>query len=119
MRKKPEGSPPYKETWYIFGAELSEEESPEGALVKWLKDNVGIEVDVKERLGWDWEVKVDHDQKEKVFVYLDVLLDYKSGTARTPEGAEKIAWIPIDGLSKYDVVPPSVTLFKKLGYLSD
>lgn len=28
MRKKPDGSPPYKEAWYIFGAEATADIDP-------------------------------------------------------------------------------------------
>lgn len=31
MRKKPDGSPPYKETWYIFGAGATSDVAPDKA----------------------------------------------------------------------------------------
>ena len=34
MRKKPDGSLPYKETWYAFGGEVTEGKNPEEATMK-------------------------------------------------------------------------------------
>lgn len=118
MRKKPDGSPPYKETWYLFGVELPDENShPENLLVDWIKEQTGIGSQVVERLSWDTEIKTDLDGVEKRFVYLDVLLEYVDGDFQPAAGIEKLEWIPIDQLDLYDIVPPSMKLFKKLGYI--
>jgi hypothetical protein len=117
MRKKPDGSKPYKETWYSFGAESTGEDTPENIFKTWVFKELGIKIEIKKRLGWDTEVKVDHDGEIKNFVYLDILCEYISGETKIPDGAEKVEWIPKEELSSYEIVPPSITLFKKLGYL--
>lgn len=118
MRKKPDGSLPYKETWYLFGGELTPGISPDEAVVQELRAKTGIEIEVTEQISWDTEVKKDLDGEEKQFVYLDTICEYISGEVTLSEGIEKLEWVPITELGNYDIVPPSRALFKKLGYLN-
>jgi len=118
LRKKPEGSPPYQETWYIFGGAVNEENTdPDEALKQIVLSQTGVEISVAEHIGWDTEVKQDHDGEKKLFIYLDCICEYTKGDLRVGEGIEKLEWVHIDDLENYDLVPPSVKLFKKLGYL--
>ena len=117
LRKKPEGSPPYKETWYLFGGELVGKTTPEEAIQNQLEKQAGIKIKMIEQLNWDAEVKVDHDGERKLFVYLDCLCEYVSGKLQPEEGIERLEWVDKKVLSKYDHVPPSRKLLKKLGYL--
>lgn len=118
MRKKPAGSPPYKETWYIFGAEASSDIDPDEAIINEVRVKSGVTVNVLNKISWDTEVKHDLDGVEKFFVYLDVECDYVSGDIQVAEGIEKIEWVKPENLSSYDIVPPSRILFEKLGYLN-
>lgn len=117
MRKKPAGSPPYQETWYIFGAEATFDVDPDQAIINEVLTKSGINVDVKNKISWDTEVKHDLDGVEKFFVYLDVECEYVSGEIQPAEGIEKIEWVKPEDLPLYDIVPPSRILFQKLGYL--
>lgn len=118
MRKKPDGSPPYKETWYIFGAEATPEIDADQAIIAEVLAKSGVMVVVKNKVSWDTEVKHDLDGVEKFFVYLDVECEYVSGDIQAAEGIEKIEWVKPEDLSSYDIVPPSRILFEKLGYLN-
>lgn len=117
MRKKPDGSPPYKETWYIFGAEATPEVDPNQAIIDEVRTKSGIQVSVKNKISWDTEIKNDLDGIEKFFIYLDVECEYVSGDIIPGEGIEKIEWVRPEDLASYDIVPPSRVLFEKLGYL--
>lgn len=117
LRKKPEGSPPYKETWYLFGGELTGSTTPERTIQNQLEKQAGIKIKMTEQLDWDTEVKKDHDGERKLFVYLDCMCEYLSGELQPGEGIERLEWVNIKKLGKYDHVPPSRKLFKKLGYL--
>lgn len=117
MRKKPDGSPPYKETWYIFGAEATPDKDPGQAIIDEVKAKSGITVSIKNKISWDTEIKNDLDGIEKFFVYLDVECEYVSGDIQIGEGIEKIEWVEPKDLASYDIVPPSRILFEKLGYL--
>lgn len=117
MRKKPADSPPYNETWYIFGAEVTSDVDPNQAIIDEVRSKSGVTVSVKNKISWDTEVKNDLDGIEKFFVYLDVECEYVSGDIIVGEGIEKIEWVKPEDLITYDIVPPSRILFKKLGYL--
>jgi len=117
MRKKPEGSLPYKETWYLFGGEVTSEVSPDKAIIDEVFVKAGINVAVKNKISWDTEIKHDLDDIEKFFVYLDVECEYISGDIKVGKGIEKIEWVKPEDLPSYDIVPPSRILFEKLGYI--
>lgn len=117
MRKKPDGSPPYKETWYIFGATLTPDTSVEEAIKREVKGKSGIDVTVGRKVSWDTEIKNDLDGIQKFFVYLDVICEYVGGKLVTGPGVEKLEWVDKADLSSYDIVPPSRILFEKLGYM--
>lgn len=119
MRKKPDGSQPYKETWYSFGGEIVDGKSPEEAAKEIVKLQTGINIKLRKNLSWDTEIKKDLDGEIKQFIYLDSLYDYVDGNLQIGknQNIEKLEWIPIEDLRQYDIVPPSVILFKKLGYL--
>ncbi|MEO5950025.1 MAG: NUDIX domain-containing protein [Candidatus Saccharimonadales bacterium] len=118
MRKKPDGSPPYKETWYIFGAEATSNVDPDDAIIAEVRTKAGVTVTVKNKISWDTEVKHDLDGIKKFFIYLDVECEYVSGDIQVAEGIEKIEWVKPEDLSSYDIVPPSRILFEKLGYIN-
>ncbi len=118
MRKKPAGSPPYKETWYIFGAEAAFDVDPDQAIIDEVLAKSGIKIIVKNKISWDTEVKDDLDGIKKFFVYLDVECEYVSGNIQPAQGIERIEWVRPEDLSAYDIVPPSRILFQKLGYLT-
>lgn len=117
MRKKPDGSPPYAETWYIFGAELMPGIDPDQAIKDTVRGQSGIDITIRERFSWDTEVKHDLNNIEKQFVYLDVICEYAGGEPVPGPGIEKIEWVRTADLNNYDIVPPSVEVFKKLGWL--
>ena len=116
LRKKPDGSPPYKETWYLFGGELVAGSKPEKILQGTLKAQAGINIKLVKELGWDTEVKKDHDGVEKMFVYLDAICEYVDGEIVPSPEIEKLEWVDFDKLKDYDLVPPSRKLFSKLSY---
>jgi ADP-ribose pyrophosphatase YjhB (NUDIX family) len=117
MRKKPEGSPPYEETWCIFGGAATPDTSPDEAIINEVKNKAGIDITIKNKISWDTEVKKDLDGIEKFFIYLDVLCEYSGGELAPTADIEKLEWIKFEDLKNYDIVPPSVILFQKLGYL--
>jgi len=78
---------------------------------------VGKDIDWIMNLSWDTEVKKDRDGERKLFVYLDCMCEYVSGKLQPAKGIERLEWVNIKELSKYDHVPPSRKLLKKLGYL--
>lgn len=117
MRKKPDGSPPYKETWYIFGAEATPDMSPDETIKTEVLTKSGAHVRVTNKISWDTEIKNDLDGIKKFFIYLDIECEYESGDLQVASGIEKLEWVRPEDLAKYDIVPPSRILFQKLGYM--
>lgn len=101
----------------MFGGELVGDSTPEKAIRSQLEKQAGIKIKMTKQLSWDTEVKKDHDGERKLFVYLDCLCKYMSGKLKPAEGIERFEWVDIKELGKYDHVPPSRKLLKKLGYL--
>lgn len=91
--------------------------TPAGAIINEVKNKAGVDIKVVEKASWSTEVKIDLDGEEKLFIYLDTICKYIGGELKLFEGVERLEWIPISELSKYDIVPPSRELFAKLGYL--
>ena len=117
MRKKPAGSPPYQETWYVFGAQLDDENPDPGkAIADVVLRQAGIVTKMTETLFWDTEIKADKDGEPALHAYLDCLCEYVSGDLAAGEGIERVEWVPIADLGDYDIVPPSRKLFGRLGY---
>ena len=87
------------------------------AIKEQVRNQAGVEINVAERFSWDTEVKHDLDGVEKQFAYLDILCDYASGDLIMGKGIEKLEFVPVSNLNNYDVVPPSVSVFKKLGWM--
>mgnify|MGYP001582720250 CR=1 FL=1 len=77
MRKKPGGSLPYKETWYLFGCERKSNQDDEKTLIEYLKEVIGVDVYSPVNVGEDSEVKQDHDGIVKNFTYRDFSCHYK------------------------------------------
>lgn len=117
MRKKPDESPPYNETWYIFGATVTYDVPIDDLVIQEVRSKSGIEVAVRNKISWDTEVKNDLDGVEKFFIYLDVICEYIGGELVLGEGIEKLEWVSKEDLDSYDIVPPSRILFQKLGYI--
>lgn len=117
MRKKPAGSPPYSETWYLFGCEKDPMKDDAETLAEYLFNTLGIVVNNFSEIGQDGEVKEDHDSIVKQFVYINFTCAYQEGEIKTPAGIEKVAWIPKGELAQYDIVSPAVILLKELGYM--
>lgn len=118
MRKKPEGSLPYKETWYLFGCDRIPDRNDPDTLQDYLKKEIGIDVKIRsELMPPSFEFKQDKDRIKKKFFYVNLKCVYISGESKVPAGAEKVEWVPISKLGSYDVVPPSVELLKQLRYM--
>jgi len=117
LRKKPVGSKPYMETWYSFGTEFVPKQDPAQTFIEYLKNYVGITVRMTKQLPEATEVKADRAGVVKQYEYLNFEFEYVSGEPELPEDLVKVEFVPIDQLQRLDIVPPSVKMFKQLGYL--
>ena len=117
MRKKQSNSP-YRETWYLFGADVTRNKDIDSELKRHIKSQTGIDIEIESKFSWDSEVKEDTDRQVKQFFYLDTLCKYVGGELTTGSDIEKLKWVKISDLATYDIVPPSRIVFKKLKYIA-
>lgn len=117
IRKMDPAKSPYKELWALFGGRIDGEGSVQDLLNKELSERWGFRVRISEKLWWDEEIKVDHDNEEKRFVYIDAICEIESGEPKPVNENEILEWAMPAELEKYDLNPPTRTLLKRLGHL--
>lgn len=117
LRKMDPEKSPYKEPWALFGGRVENGGSVVDALNNELSDRWNFTVSIAEKLWWNEETKVDHDEIEKRFVYLDVLCNIVGGEPKPVNQNELLVWVPVGELKQYDLNPPTRTLLARLGYL--
>ena len=117
LRKMDPAKSPYKELWALFGGRVDGGESIVDALNKELLNRWHFTVSITEKLWWNEETKVDHDEAEKRFVYLNVLCSIAGGEPKPVNENELLVWAPVGELKQYDLNPPPRMLLTRLGYL--
>lgn len=75
-------------------------------------------VSIDKRVGWDQEQKVDHDDEEKRFIYLDALCNLETGDPKSTNPNEELKWVNAADLHSYELNPPSAKLLKELEFIS-
>lgn len=117
LRKMDPAKSPYKELWALFGGRIDGEGSVQDLLNKELEERWNFKVRISEKLWWDEEIKVDHDNEEKRFVYIDAICEVDAGEPKPINENEILEWATPGELENYDLNPPTKTLLKRLEYL--
>ena len=118
LRKMDPAKSPYKELWALFGGRIDGEGSVQDLLNKELEARWNFKVRISEKLWWDEEIKVDHDDEEKRFVYIDATCEIDAGEPKPVNENEILEWTIPSELEDYDLNPPTKTLLERLEYLS-
>lgn len=117
LRKMDPAKSPYDQLWALFGGRVDGESSVAEALNKELMARWNFSVSIAEKLWWDEEIKVDHDDEEKRFVYLDAVCSIEGGEPKPVNENEALEWVAVSELKNYDINPPTKILLERLGYL--
>ena len=117
LRKMDPLKSPYDQLWALFGGRVESESSVDEALNKELMNRWNFSVSIVEKLWWDEEIKVDHDGKEKRFVYLDAICNIAEGNPDPVNQNETLEWVSVNNLREYAINPPTKTLLTRIGYL--
>lgn len=117
LRKMDPAKSPYKELWALVGGRIDGEGSVEDLLNKELSERWGFKVRISERLWWDEEMKVDHDNEETRFVYIDAICEIEAGEPSPVNKNETLEWVTLSELGNYDLNPPTRTLLGRLKYV--
>ncbi|HSX07764.1 MAG TPA: NUDIX hydrolase [Candidatus Saccharimonadales bacterium] len=128
--KDPRSGGVYADCWHIPGGGVDEDETQEQALRREMLEEVGIDIaDCKVTLADDQgsgeTEKTLTDTGEKVmchmkfYVYrVDIDKNAYEIETKLNDDLVKLEWVDLDKLSGYKLTPPSVTLFRRLGYIS-
>ncbi len=117
LRKVDPAKNPYDEPWALFGGRIDGQGTVNELLNVELGERWDMNVSVDEKLWWDEEVKTDHDNEIKHFIYLDVICSIVSGSVTPVNKNEQLEWVELPRLNEYSLNPPSTVLLKKLKYL--
>ena len=118
IRKFDPARNPYQEPWGLFGGRLEGDGDVAEALNRELQERWNMTVGIAKRIGWDQEQKIDHDNEEKRFIYLDALCELAGGVPKSTNPNEELKWADISELHSYKLNPPSAKLLRELGYIS-
>ncbi len=119
LGKKPKDIGPYPNTWIIpgGGVDLAKETVTE-ALVREIREEAGIEIQNVQPLLFMTDQEPDKRGEMTYYIHLVYTAQYASGTLRAGDDVMTLEWIPIKKIPELTVARPSVTTFRKLGWLT-
>lgn len=128
--KDPEGGGVYANCWHIPGGGVDEGETLQEALRREMLEEVGIDtasskVTLADDQGSGETEKTLKDTGEKVmchmkfYVYrVDIDKNADEIETKLSDDLVKLEWVDLERLGDYKLTPPSVTLFRRLGYIN-
>ena len=119
----------YVDSWRIPGGGVHEGEQPIPALIRQVKEEIGLDIshrpiELIDNHGRDEAEKIldtgEHVIAKMKFTVYKVVLDKLAGDVRLNLDSREFVeyqWSDVKNLQKMQLTPPSVELFKRLGYL--
>lgn len=125
--KDPSAGGVYSDCWHIPGGGIEEGEDKVAALIREVREEVGIDISnctielVDDRGSGISKKEKNGEVVEchmKFYVYqVDLSENYASIKVSLNDDLKSVEWVAIDKLSNYKLTPPSTTLFKRLGWI--
>ncbi len=118
MGKKPKGRGPYMGTWHLLGGGINlGEESPEEAIKREIWEEARIKIKNIEKITFSEDITKNHEGDEIQYIFLTHRAQYDSGELKPGDDIAELKWFNRDELKKIPLNPPTVRLFKELGWL--
>ncbi len=118
LGKKPKDVGPYPNTWIIPGGGINfGEETVEEALHREIREEAGITIKNIKPLIFMTDNEPNKHGEMTYLVHLVYTADYDSGDIRAGDDVSYLEWIPIKKIPSLTVARPSITTFKKLGWI--
>jgi 8-oxo-dGTP pyrophosphatase MutT (NUDIX family) len=128
-QKDPSGGGVYFDCWHIPGGGVDEGETKETALIREIKEEIGVDISSKkielaDDQGTGVTEKVLKDTGEKVLCEMEfniykIKLDQNTDDIKVnlSDDLVKYQWFEMSELKNVKLAPPSEKLFEKLGFI--
>jgi 8-oxo-dGTP diphosphatase len=107
------GNEPSRGKWTVPGGLVELAESPEQAVIRETKEEVGLEVEGPILI--DVVSNVDYDEAGKVkyhYIIIDYFLHVKKGEAKAASDAQELRWVPLAEVEELDLTPSFRRFFR-------
>ena len=101
--------------WSIPGGLIELGETAAEAIIREMKEEIGVDIEVKSLVGvYDYKVRDKNNIIKYHYVIIDYLVNQKEGQNILEH--ETLKWIKIEDLDKYNVIKTHKKLVEDLGY---
>jgi 8-oxo-dGTP pyrophosphatase MutT (NUDIX family) len=127
--KDPKNGGVYLDCWHIPGGGIDDGEDQVAALIREVSEETGLDISSSKIIliddkGSEEAIKLQKETGEKILckmkftVYrVNLNRDANDVTVQPNDDLINLKWIDVNYLQNYKLTPPSITLFKRLGYL--
>lgn len=115
--RKPKDIGPYPNCWLLIGGRAyPEKEGLKESLKREVKEEANLEItDIQ-------PISFDEDRRHRKgimthLIFLTYLVKYKSGQEKPGDDIVKLKWVKKSEIKNLELAPPSIKLFKQLGWI--
>lgn len=115
--RKPKDMGPYPNCWLLVGGKAyPEKECLEESVRREVKEETNLEIKNLLPVFFDEDHRIRKGEMTHL-IFLTYLCKYKSGVEKPGDDIETIKWVKKSEIKNLEVSPPSVKLFRHLGWI--